>query len=454
MKRIIDYYLGTWKNDKDRLPLLLRGARQVGKTHAARTLGSTFSDFVEVNLELMIELHATFKKDLQPERILREISVFTGKSITPGKTLLFLDEIQVVPEALLALRYFYEMIPELHVIAAGSLLDFAIEKVGIPVGRVQSLYMYPLSFIEFLAALDENLLIEEILAHELNEEMSELIHKKALTLIGEYLALGGMPQVVKCWKETKDILRCSRIHNRLLDAYRQDFGKYARRLQIKYVEMLFEHMPLQLGKKFKYSLIEGDYRKRELAPALDLLVTAGVSTKIFYSSAQGVPLGAQIDPQDYKVMFLDVGLSQAVLGLDLAGWFLHPITEFVNKGSLVEAFVGQELLAYSDPMRKKHLYYWHRKERASQAEVDYLIQERELVVPIEVKSGSGKTLRSIHLFLETHPNSYYGIRFSTHNYSSFEKIDSYPLYAVAKIASLQQQDIRQALEMLAERKVR
>lgn len=371
-------------------------------------------------------------------------------SIIPGKTLLFIDEIQAAPKAVIALRYFYELMPELHVIAAGSLLYFAIAEVGIPVGRVQSLYMYPMSFIEFLVAQQETLLVEAILDQNVENQFSNVIHEKTLALVAEYLAVGGMPQVVNSWSTAKDPLRCSKIHSALLDSYRQDFGKYATKFQVKYVELVFSSIPRQLGNKFKYSVIEGEYRKRELAPALDLLVTAGVAHKVFHSSGQGLPLGAQIDPGDYKAIFLDIGLSQAVLDLDLAGWFLDPALEFINKGSLIEAFVGQELLVYSDPIMKKNLYYWNRKDRTSQAEVDYLQQLGSDVIPIEVKSGPGTALKSMRIFLESHKNSPYGIRLSTQNYSLFEQLHSYPLYAVARIMSMHKSDAKAALLSLLE----
>jgi predicted AAA+ superfamily ATPase len=243
MKRIIDYYLSNWKNDRYRKPLLLRGARQVGKTHAVRVLGATFPDFFEINLESQPIARTIFEKDLQPDRIIRELSALMLKSITPGKTLLFIDEIQAAPQAILALRYFYEQMPELHVIAAGSLLDFAIESVGMPVGRVDSFYMQPLSFIEFLAAMSSKILLEELLNHTTMNPISDIVHNKLLSLLGEYLAIGGMPQAVKCWQENKDVLGCPRFQRSILSAYRQDFGKYATRHQVKYVELLFQNIP-------------------------------------------------------------------------------------------------------------------------------------------------------------------------------------------------------------------
>jgi len=451
MKRLVDYYLNAWKDDPYHMPLLVRGARQIGKTFSVRALGKLFPRFVEINLESMPEAHIVFEKNLDPERMITELSILVQKPIIPGQTLLFIDEIQIVPRAITALRYFYEKMPQLHVIAAGSLLDFAIEQVGIPVGRVQSLYMYPLSFIEFCAALNYHQLIEEIFSHDSKVHMSDVVHNKALALLGDYCAIGGMPRAVQLWKETKDPLNAARVHSTILDAYRQDFGKYAKSLQVKYVELIFNYIPVQLGRKFKYSLIEGEYRKRELAPALDLLVTAGVAHKIFHSAGQGIPLGSQIDMQDYKVIFFDVALGQVLLDLDSAGWLTDPLAEFINKGSVVEAFVGQEILAYDDPHAKKNLYYWHRESRGSEAEIDYLVQKKNKVIPIEVKSGSGSTLRSLQSFLETHSSTPHGIRFSTNNYSEYQKVISFPLYAIAHVMGEKNSILKNAIKALVQK---
>ena len=448
MKRFVDYYLQKWKVDTFRQPLLLHGARQIGKTYAARQLGKTYPDFVEVNLELLKDAPKVFDRDLTPEEILPALSVLVKKPIKPGKTLLFIDEIQAVPRAIKALRYFYEMMPELHVIAAGSLLDFTLEEHGAPVGRVQSLYMYPMSFIEFLVALDETILVEHILSHTLEKELSEIIHTKLLDLVGQYVALGGMPQVVSCWQKTRDPLACTSMHNRILEFYRQDFGKYSRTKQIKYVRAVFNTIPFELGKKFKHSSVEGGYRKRELSPALDLLSMASVAHKIFSAPGQGLPLGSRADLKDYKAILLDVGLTRSTLDLDLADWFLNPRTQLANKGSITEAFIGQELLAYSNPHVRKNLYFWKRDTPGSQAEVDYIAQANNAIIPIEVKSGHVTTLRSIRSFLESHSKSPYGIRFSTNNYSIFDHIHSYPLYAVAHVASKSHRSIKPALEAM------
>ena len=436
MKRFIEKDLESWKNARFRKSLILRGARQVGKTYVVREFAKRFSSFVEINLESQPEYREIFDKDLDAKRIARDISIRKKEKIVPGETLLFIDEIQANPNAVTALRYFYEDIPELHVIAAGSLLDFAIQKVGIPVGRVESLYLYPMSFLEFLSVAGNRIIIDEVIFNLFKEPISEVVHKNILTILGEYLAIGGMPDIVKCWIEDKDPLRCFAIQHALIDTYRQDFSKYAAKFQIKYVDSVFNSIPEQLGRKFKYSEIEGDYRKRELSPALDLLVTAGVAHKVFHSPGQGIPIGAGVDPKSYKVIFLDVALAQAILGLDLESWFLNPMQQFINKGEVVEAFVGQELLAYDNPHAKKHLHYWQRNVPSSTAEVDYLIQKGEKIIPIEVKSGAGTTLKSMRIFLETHTKTPYGIRFSTQNYSKYENIESLPLYAVASIFNI------------------
>ena len=434
MKRIIDSYLSDWKDNPYRKPLLLRGARQVGKTYAVQNLGKSFESFVEINFESDPQFKEIFDQDLNPSRIIQEITLISGKKIEAGKTLLFFDEIQAAPKALTALRYFYEKLPQQHIIAAGSLIDFTIQMIGIPVGRVSSLYMYPLSFLEFLCALGYSSLVHMILSHSAQEPISETVHQKIITVLGEYFAIGGMPEAVLRWQETRDARLCFEVHHALIDTYRQDFEKYASRFQIKYLEALFKAIPRQMGTKFKYSSIEGDYRKRELAPSLDLLITAGIAHSVLRSAGNGIPLGAEVDPSDFKVLFLDVALAQTILGFDIRAWFLQPQKEFVNKGAFVEAFVGHELLAYSHPTQKAGLYYWRRNTKGSEAEVDYVIQKDNQVVPVEVKGGAGSTLKSMHLFLENHTESPYGLRFSTQNYSVHEKIKSYPLYAVSYVA--------------------
>ena len=450
MKRIIDSFLLEWKDRRNRKPLLLRGARQVGKTYSMRQLGETFPVFIEINLEANMAAREIIEKDMDPARIIQQLSELLQIDIIPGKTLLFFDEIQVSPQTITALRYFFEQVPDLHVAAAGSLLDFAIDQVGIPVGRVSSFYMYPLSFLEFIAALGHNKWVKLIMDYGLDEPLNEPTHKKLLSLIGEYIAIGGMPEAINEWIDTKKSRAAKIVHSDLVFNYQQDFGKYAKKHQIKYLNLLFEKAADQIGNKFMFSRV-GEYKKRELEPALELLEKAGLLHKIICSSGQGVPLGAQAKLNDFKVIFLDIALTQALLKLDIVSWLLHPNRMFINSGQVIEAFVGQELLAYSDLIHKESLFYWRRQKSTSQAEIDYLVQIRNQVVPIEVKAGASKRIKSMQIFLDSHPASTYGIRFSSDNYGVYKKINNYPLYAVARpFLDDSEKMLRKALLSLAE----
>jgi predicted AAA+ superfamily ATPase len=434
MNRLIDRRLQEWADDSDRKSLLLKGARQVGKTYSCRELGKGFDEFVEINFEIEPRYVEVFERDLDPRRIVRDIGLLIGKEIIPGKTLLFLDEIQEAPKALKSLRYFYERMPELHVVAAGSLLDFVLENVGMPVGRVSTLHMYPMSFLEFLLAKGEQGLAELLLEHDHRSALIDPVHQKLIYILGEYLVTGGMPEVVHIWMETEDLKKCGQRQVELIETYRQDFFKYVKKYQIKYVDLIFNEIPRFIGRKFKYSHLAGNWRKRELAPALDLLLKASVVHSVRHSSASGIPLGSEVNPDRFKTIFLDVGLAQTVLELDLAEWILNPETCLVNRGAVAEAFVGQELLAYSNPARKATLFYWHREAHASNAEVDYILQQRQNIIPIEVKSGSRGTLRSLHLFLKEKSSvSSWGVRFSGYPFSVQDYLHSYPLYAVANL---------------------
>jgi predicted AAA+ superfamily ATPase len=445
MKRTIFWELKKWQEEHRRKPILIRGARQVGKTFIVRQLGKDFKDYVEINFELKPGAKKVFERDLDPHRITRDLSLFAGRKIVPGKTLLFLDEIQEAPNAIKALRYFYEMLPELHVAAAGSLLEFELENIGMPVGRVNSIYMYPLSFMEFIKARNEDLLLETLITHDVSDKISDVVHSRLLILLGEYMTVGGMPEAVASFIETSDLKTCFKIQRSIIDTYRQDFNKYAKKYQLKYVELLFNSVPGLLGKKFKYNNIPGEYRARELRPSLELLEKVDIVHKVTHSSGQGIPLAAAEKAEIFKVLFLDIALSQAIQGVDLGSWLLEPEINFINKGALTEAFVGQELLAYSAPDRETRLFYWHREARSSNAEVDYLLQQGDTLLPVEVKSGSNGTLKSLRLFLEMHNRSPYGIRFSLGNFAIDNGIHNYPLYAVAKLVSPGQEFIRSLL---------
>ncbi|OGT51033.1 MAG: hypothetical protein A3F17_05595 [Gammaproteobacteria bacterium RIFCSPHIGHO2_12_FULL_41_15] len=433
MQRLIDKQLADWKQDKHRKPLIIRGARQVGKTSTVRHLAQSFKSYVEINLEEMHDLHIHFEGNLDPEIIIRNLGLSLHTKIIPGETLLFIDEAQALPRSLIALRYFYEKMPALHVIAAGSLLDFAIDQVGVPVGRVSFLYMHPMSLIEFLWAMDKKILADGILKQLPSEPFNAAIHNMAMKFVGEYMAVGGMPEAVATWRDTQDYKQCLKIHHDIISAYEQDFQKYAKETQIKHVEQIFRQMPLQLTKQFKYTNIPGNYRKRELQPALRLLEKACIIKPVYSAAANGLPLGGESNPEHFKTIMLDVALTEALLGQTNEEWILHPNESAINRGNITEAFVGQEILAYSTPLLRKDLYYWHKDSRSSQAEVDYVVNINHHIIPIEVKASKGSTLKSMHSFLESHPHAPYGIRISAHNYSVYKNIHSYPLYAVAAL---------------------
>jgi uncharacterized protein len=439
-KRLIDFHLSRWKTDPFRKPLLLRGARQVGKTYAVRRLGKQFKSFVEINFERLEGAATLFEKDLAPDRLILALSLLTKTPIIPGETLLFFDEVQEAPRVILALRYFYEEMPNLHVIAAGSLLEFAIAKVGVPVGRISMFYMYPLSFLEYLVAIGHHLIAKEILYHSSGVPMEETIHTKILDLVGEYLSIGGMPEAVARWTQTKDPASALNVLQQIAATYRQDFEKYARKTQVKYLEQLFRQIPHLVGKDFSYREIHGEYRKRELSPAIELLERANIIHSIRHASGQGIPIGSDVNFEIFKVIYLDIGLCQAILESDISIWFLRPLEGFENRGEIAEGFIGQELICYANPDTKAELYFWKRTTKNSLAEIDYLIQRGELILPIEVKSGHGNTLRSLHVFMETHTKSTLAIRFSARNYSVIDKLDSRPLYAAVSLAHPNQKE--------------
>lgn len=247
------------------------------------------------------------------------------------------------------------------------------------------------------------------------------------------MAVGGMPETIQRWIDTQNITECMSIQFSLVDTYRQDFLKYSKKYQLKYLNLLLEQIPIHLAKQIKYSNFSKEYRKRDLEPCLELLVKANIVQKILHTGGHGIPLGAEVNIDKFKFIFLDIALSQTILGLECKEWMLNPQQEFINKGAITEAMIGQELLAYTNPMRQPQLYYWFRETRGATAEVDYLVQDKQFIIPIEVKSKFGGSLKSLHSFMKTHEKSPHAVRFSIHNYSSFDHIHSYPLYAVAGV---------------------
>jgi predicted AAA+ superfamily ATPase len=441
MKRDIDEIFRIWKNEKHRYPLLVRGARQVGKSYSVTKFGeSEFESFVEVNFEQKPQYKACFDI-LEPKKMIETLSVLSKSDIIPGKTLLFLDEIQECPNAIIALRYFYEQMPELHVIGAGSLLEFVIshEKFRMPVGRIQYVYLKPLSFLEFLDAMGEQRSRNIIETSSWDNLPPPAVHDHLLSLIKRYSIIGGMPAVVVEYSSTANMEKCFQIQTIIIQTYRDDFGKYATKVKHKYLEKIFFAVPKMVGRKFKYSHVDNHMQSRDLKEALELLEKAGVVYRIRQTSGEGLPLEANAKEKHFKTAFLDIGLMQNICGLS-SDILLSPDEDYikVNEGAIAEQFTAQELLAYADYYQTPSLYYWAREERNSSAEIDYVAPCNSSVLPIEVKAGKTGTLRSMHIYLEKYKVSS-GVRISQLYYSNSLPIIAIPFYAIKRIPLLMKQ---------------
>lgn len=396
MRRFLDAALDEWADDDRRRPLLVRGPRQVGKTWTVRALAERrFSRAVVVDFEQRPAYRACFDT-LEPRAILDRIAVLHGTPVEPGRTLLFFDEIQECPRAIAALRCFHEQMPDLRVAAASSLLEFALDTGGLrmPVGRVESLYLHPLSFAEFLLAGGETAALDA--SRSLDPAKPAAVHEHLLALLRTYLLLGGMPAVVAEYLETRSAARAMRVQTGLVETMRDDFRKYARHSRHAHLDRVFAAAPGMAGRKFVYSRADPEARSRDLGEAVGLLEKAGVVHRVRAASGAGLPLAANADERYFKLLLFDVGLMQNALGAAESLLTGDPLR--VNDGAVAEQFVGQELLAAGPPHRRPELFYWARREKSSAAEVDYLVPAGGGVVPVEVKSGKSGRLRSLHSF--------------------------------------------------------
>ncbi len=420
--------LGKWAVQERPKPIILRGPRQVGKSWLAQKIGEKFENFVEINFEMMPEVGSFFQTSLDPQQLITDISNYLKVKIIPGKTLLFFDEIQQVPEAVTGLRYFYEKIPTLHIIAAGSLLEFELRNISIPVGRVSFLYVHPLSFGEYLTATG-NETLRETLKENNNAKLHDIFHRKLLREIRDYTLIGGMPEVVKEYISSSNFEECINIQLDILQTYITDFHKYAKKSQLKYLAKLFNSIPLQLGQKFKYSNVDKNIKSTILGEALELLEMAGIIYKVYHTSANGIPLGAEINLSKFKVLFFDVGLTQRILNLDYSKFLINSDIFQINNGTIAELFVGLEFIAYANPREKGSVYYWHREKRSSNAEIDYVIISNSKVIPIEVKSGATGSMKSLKMFMES-KSVFSGLKISSFPYSYNNNILSIPFYGI------------------------
>ncbi|WP_069658704.1 ATP-binding protein [Arcticibacter eurypsychrophilus] len=435
LPRKIDQELVLWRNEKEGKPLLIRGARQVGKSTAIRELAKQFDFYLEVNFEEQRRVHRLFEGDLNPKELCENLSILYNIPIIPGKTLLFFDEIQACIPAISSLRFFYEKYQELHVIAAGSLLEFALAEIpSFGVGRIRSLFVYPLSFDEYLTGTGELQLLAAKKKATFEKPLTEPIHQKLLNHVKRFLILGGMPEVVASYVEHQDINRCGQVLDDLITSLKADFAKYKKQVPFLRISEVFDSVVGQSGGKFIYTKAATEANHKQIKEAVDLLVMSGLIIPVTHTAANGLPLGAEANPKKRKMLLLDTGIFQRLRGLQITDILFEDDFDTINKGAIAEQYVGLELLKSSSCYRQENLYFWHREAKSSNAEVDYVIQQKDNIVPIEVKSGKKGSMQSLFVFMKE-KKSLKGVRFSLENYSSYAKIQVFPIYAVAEAVS-------------------
>ena len=425
MKRFIERQFAEWKESPRRKPLILRGLRQVGKTWSVKAFGkSSFDNTTVVDLERNPGWRTVFDGDLNARRICSELEILTGNKIQPGKTLLFIDEIQSVPRAITALRYFYEEMPDLHVIAAGSLLEFALRDISIPVGRVQFLQMYPLCFAEFLEAVGNTEAAGVVRAPP--RPVSQMVHDYLIAELKKYFFVGGMPESVQAYCNTGSLRDAFDVQKELIEAYRMDFAKYAPHSDKLCLNNVLTTLSQSVGQQIKYSRLAEGYSNPTLKKAFELLCLAGIVRKVSSANPVGLPLGASASPAVFKAIMADIGLMQALSGMAVDQEYARNDLLQIYRGAMAEQFVGQEMLI----SQQGELFYWDRQAKSSMAEVDFLAVVDGNIHPVEVKSGVSGSLKSLHLYLESFGAGGKGMVFSMRPYSDLPDagITFIPLY--------------------------
>ncbi|MCJ7776683.1 MAG: AAA family ATPase [Desulfobulbaceae bacterium] len=425
MKRFIDQELLQWKHRKRRKPLIVRGARQVGKTYSIRSFGeSHFDMFALADLERNPELHRIFNGKLDAKQIIADLEILLRQKIQPEKTLLFIDEIQACPRAITALRYLYEEVPDLHVIAAGSLLEFAMKDISFPVGRIQFVQLYPLCFVEYLLAIGHNEAAG--ILREPPKAVSEPVHEFLLEELRRYFFIGGMPESVLSYVESGSMQEAFEVQAEICETYRMDFAKYRPQVNKDCLNSVLTSISQNVGQQIKYSRLATGFSNPTLKKAFDLLAMAKIIVKIPSTDPSGLPLGASSSDKVFKGLMVDIGLMRYLTGMPIDVEYQKAELLNIYKGGMAEQFVGQEMLL----SQNGSLHYWSRQAKSSSAEVDYLAIIDGKIYPIEVKSGPSGRLKSLHLFLKTYQNCPKGIVFSTGPYRELaeERISFVPLY--------------------------
>ncbi len=424
MKRFILFDLEEWAKSDRRKPLIIKGARQVGKTWVVNEFGKrSFKNFVSLDFEKIPGLNKIFEKDSEPVRIIAELELFCGQPIKAGETLLFFDEVQACPKAIMALRYFYENMPNLHVVCAGSLLEFSLQTISVPVGRVQFMFMGPMSFAEYLAAIGREDLALEILQPP--HEMPDSVHTLLCDELKRYFFVGGMPEAVKEYCKTKSIRDSFAVQAEICESYRLDFAKYSPHVDKRCLDLVLGAAMQNIGTQLKYTHLCTDFSIPTVKKAFDLLCCARVLYKIPSASLAGLPLSANASSKIFKAIAVDSGIMRYMSRLPEDVEYSKELLA-VFHGAMAEQFVGQEMLL----SQFQDLYYWNRETNGSNAEIDFIAVFSGKIYPIEVKAGSSGRLRSLHLALKTYPHCEEGMVFSARNYSKLpeERLSFIPLY--------------------------
>jgi len=397
--------LEKWIQKKHRKPLIIRGARQIGKSTLVREFARINNwTLVEINLEKFLGWTDIFKQN-KPELIMSAIEDLQQKKIPwldpKAKILLFIDEIQAIPAAISCLRYFYEDFPKLPVLCAGSLLEFALSETeySMPVGRIEYLHMVPMTFFEYLLARGESYILEKLQTIESTQQISLALHEKCLVLFKEFLFVGGMPEAVKMACE-ESLEQVSQVHELILETYQNDFVKYSKKSHLLKIQKVFRYLYLHPCKKIKFSNISKEDTSRDLKANLELLIKAKVITPVFHTSCSGLPLEASKDESIFKNLVLDVGLMNHMQKLSYQTLKHSSEIQLLSEGEMAEQFVGQHLLGLGPSYQNPSLYYWLREGKRANAEVDFIWEHSPHLMAVEVKAGAGGKIRSLHQWVK------------------------------------------------------
>jgi len=426
MERTIIAELKKWKESTDRKPLILLGARQVGKTWVLQEFGKReYQNVAYINFDNNSRLENLFVADYDIPRIIRALEMETGVRIYPHKTLIIMDEVQEVKRGLHSLKYFCENAPEYHVAVAGSLLGIAMRPgESFPVGKVDLLHMYPMTFEEFLLAKEKSQFVDAL--HDQDWGVVNMMHSSYVELLREYYFVGGMPEAVAKYVATNSPVEVRKIHDAILEAYRRDISKHAAKEQVERIQMVWRSIPSQLSKenkKFIYGVLKQGARAREFEVAIQWLIDAGLIFKVPRVKKPELPLIAYEDFTAFKLYFLDVGLMSAMARLSLTD-ILEGKNISAFKGAFTENYVLTQMETLSSQVA---IFYFSRND--SQMEIDFLVQHDSQLIPIEVKAEENLKSKSLKAFVDSNP-SLHGVRFSMSPYREQEWMTNVPLYAV------------------------